>query len=611
MKTSTELAKNLRSLMEPPPSLSVSDWAYAFCQLPSDSAEPGRYKTSRVEYMREVMNAFTQSDVHKIAVKSSSQVGKSAVLLNIVGRTAHLDPANIMIIQPTLETAMDFSKSRLQKLISDTKVLTPLFYEKLKSRDANQTILSKVFKGGRIILVGANSPSGLASRPIRILLCDEVDRYPASAGGKEGDPVSLAIVRCSTYWNYKVALFSTPTIKGSSRIDAAYEEGTQEVWSHACPNCGSLEALDYRQMITDHKTRENSAGKKIVVVNSVKWRCPQCGFLFTEKQMRAAAQKYVVQNPDALKNGVRSFFINGFSSPWLKWRDIMREWLEAQGDPFRESVVFNTRFGLSYEMPSEVDEKTLSDKLEDYGAQIPDGVILLTAGVDVQKNRLEYGIYGWNSETCWAIASDVIRGQPDNPSTWQALDSVLDRTFYFADGTPIKIARTFVDSGFSTSFVYDYCRRRAHKGVFAIKGASIFGAPLINKTTRLKDVGIYLTSLNVDDGKNQIYGMLTAEKIHFGCDVEGLRRNFDEVYFRQITSEHRVRKPNGKEVWEKISKDRRNEQLDILVYALASMRSCIAGDEQKFWEYQAANLRGEPLQNKKATVRSRRLELWH
>ncbi|MBR0287953.1 MAG: phage terminase large subunit family protein, partial [Selenomonadaceae bacterium] len=121
-----------------------------------------------------------------------------------------------------------FSKSRLQKLISDTKVLTPLFYEKLKSRDANQTILSKVFKGGRIILVGANSPSGLASRPIRILLCDEVDRYPLSAGGGEGDPVSLAIVRCSTYWNYKVALFSTPTIKGQSRIDAAYEEGTQE-----------------------------------------------------------------------------------------------------------------------------------------------------------------------------------------------------------------------------------------------------------------------------------------------------------------------------------------------------------------------------------------------
>lgn len=384
MKSSQALAKNLRSLMEPPPSLSVTDWADNYRMLPAESAEPGRYKTSRVPYMREVQNAITQGDVHKIAVKSSSQIGKTDVLLNIVGRFVCVDPANILLVQPTIEDAMEFSKMRLQKMISDTKILTPLFYEKLKSRDSNQTILSKVFKGGRIILKGANSPSGLAGRPIRIVLCDEVDRYPLSAS-QEGDPVSLAIVRCSTYWNYKVALFSTPTIKGQSRIDAAYEEGTQEVWSHACPNCGSFEVLDFRQMITDHKTRENSAGNKIVVVSSVKWRCPQCGFIFDEKQMRAAAQKYVVTNPDALKNGVRSFFINGFSSPWLKWRDIMREWLEAQGNPVRESVVFNTRFGLSYEMPSEVDEQTLGDNLEDYGAEIPDGVLLLTAGVDVQK----------------------------------------------------------------------------------------------------------------------------------------------------------------------------------------------------------------------------------
>lgn len=206
----------------------------------------------------------------------------------------------------------------------------------------------------------------------------------------------------------------------------------------------------------------------------------------------------------------------------------------------------------------------------------------------------------------------MIRGQPDNPSTWQALDSVLDRTFYFADNTPIKIARTFVDSGFATSFVYDYCRRRAHKGVFAIKGASIFGAPLLNKTTKLKDVGIFLTSLNVDDGKNEIYGMLTAGKIHFGTDIDSLRRNFDEVYFRQITSEHRVRKPDGREVWEKLP-GRRNEALDILVYALSSMKSCIGSNPQEFWAYQAANLRGEPksLQTKKSpVVRSRRIDLW-
>ncbi len=612
MKSAGELKNNLRGLMEPPPSLSVSAWSDSYRMLPAESSEPGRYKTSRVPYMREVQDALTQGDVHKIAVKSSSQTGKSECLLNIIGRFAMLDPCNILLVQPTIDDAMEFSKMRLQKMISDTKILTPLFYTKLKSRDADQTILSKVFKGGRIILKGANSPSGLAGRPIRILLCDEVDRYPLSAS-QEGDPISLAIVRCSTYWNYKVALFSTPTIKGQSRIDAAYEEGTQEVWSHRCPNCQSLEVLDYRQMISDYKVREDSAGNKSVVVKSVKWRCPQCGYEFSEKQMRQAAQAYVVKNPDARKNGVRSFYINGFSSPWLKWTDIMREYYEAQGNPVRESVVFNTRFGLSYEMPSEVDEKSLGDKLEDYGGELPAGVLLLTAGVDCQKNRLEYGIYGFNGESCFAICADIIRGQPDNPSTWQALDGVLDRCFYFADGTPLKIARTFVDSGFATSFVYDYCRRRAHKGVFAIKGASIYGAPLLNKTTRLNDVGIFLTSLNVDDGKNEIYGRLTAGTVHFGRDVDSLRRNFDDVYFRQLTSEHRVKKPNGREVFEKISKDRRNEQLDILVYALAAQKSCISGDEKSFWLNQAANLRGEPTpsQTKKtSTVKSRRIELW-
>ena len=202
--------------------------------LPGDSPEPGRYKSARVPYFVDVMNAFTDSKIKRLVVKSASQVGKSEVLLNVVGRFAHLDPANILIVQPTLSDAEDFSKSRLEKMIKDSKILTPLFYEKSKSRDPNQTILSKFFKGGRIILVGSNSPSGLASRPIRILLCDEVDRYVPT---KEGDAVDLAEKRTSNFWNKKVALFSTPATEGLSRIDVEYMFGTQEEWNHRCPNC--------------------------------------------------------------------------------------------------------------------------------------------------------------------------------------------------------------------------------------------------------------------------------------------------------------------------------------------------------------------------------------
>ena len=178
MKTKQALTRILSKSIKPILKLSVSCWADTFRQLPSDSPEPGRWQTSRVPYMREVMDAFTESNVRKIVVKSSSQVGKTEVLLNIVGRFAQLDPCSIMVVQPTLEMAQDLSKSRLSKMIADTKSLTPLFYEKVKTRDANQTILSKFFTGGRIVLAGANSPAGLASRPIRILLCDEVDRFP-------------------------------------------------------------------------------------------------------------------------------------------------------------------------------------------------------------------------------------------------------------------------------------------------------------------------------------------------------------------------------------------------------------------------------------------------
>lgn len=198
MKNGQEVKALVKKCLAPPSRLSVSEWADTFRQLPSESAEPGRWRTDRVPYMRSVMNAFTDSNVQRIVVKSASQVSKSECLLNIVGRTAHLDPCSIMIVQPTLSDAEDFSKARLSRMIADTKVLTPLFYDKARSRDANQTLLSKFFKGGRVVLVGANSSAGLASRPIKILLCDEVDIYPPSIKG--GDPIRLAEARTSTFF---------------------------------------------------------------------------------------------------------------------------------------------------------------------------------------------------------------------------------------------------------------------------------------------------------------------------------------------------------------------------------------------------------------------------
>lgn len=594
--------------------MTVSQWADAYRMLPSDAAEPGRWQTSRVPYMREVMDAFADPNVHRVAIKSSAQVGKTEAVLNIIGRYAHLDPCTIMMIQPTLEMAQDVSKSRVTRMIADTKVLTPLFGA-LKTRDANQTILSKFFTGGRLVFVGANSPAGLASRPIRILLCDEVDRFPQSAGGSsgEGDPVDLAAKRTTTYWNYKIGLFSTPTTEGISRIDIEYQLGTQEEWQHQCPNCGEFSALDYRQMQADYVQKRDDGGHKVVLVNSVKWRCPQCGFEFDEQTIKNAPQKYVAQNPDALKNGTRSFWLNGFSSPWLTWRDIMREWLEARGNAAREAVVYNTLFGLSYKQPGYYDdENVFLERREDYDGEVPTGVLLLTAAVDVQANRLEYEIVGWaEDETRWGILRGIVRGAPNQISTWQELDRVLDRTFYFGNGTPMTVARTFIDSGYSTTQVYEYCKANVRRGRYAIKGKAGMGLALLHQYGHPKQSNVLLTILGVDAGKQTVMSNLGITDptiggyMHFPRDDEFLgKRGYDSVYFKQLISEHTVVRKSGGilyTVWEPVVEKARNESLDLAVYSLAAMKSCIGRNNAAFWA-----LRRELLKDEFESIRTGR-----
>lgn len=618
--------------------MSVSEWADTYRQLPADAAEPGQWRTSRTPYAKEIMDAFTDNRIHRVVVKSAAQVAKTEILLNVIGRFAHIDPCTIMLVNPTLEMSQDFSRSRLSRMIQDTKVLTPLFYgkgETAKTRDSNQTILSKYFKGGRIVLCGANSPAGLASRPIRILLCDEVDRFPISAGGTsgEGDPVDLAAKRQTTFWNYKMGLFSTPTNEGASRIDVEYLTGTQEEWQHQCPNCGEYHALDYRQMQVDYTEQKNDNDTKSVIVKKVLWRCPDCGFEFDERTIKTAPQKYVAQNPDAVANRIRSFWLNGFSSPWLTWAGIMREWLEAQGMPTREAVVYNTRFGLSYKLAGEYDdEKVFLARREEYDAELPDGVLLLTAAVDVQKNRLEYEITGWGfDEECWGIWRGVIMGEPTELETWKNLDLVLDREFHFFNGSSLKISRTFIDSGYSTQAVYNYCNANMHKQRFPIKGKGGAGLPLLYQYTNPKRSAAVLTILGVDDGKQEIFARLGVENVgaqyfHFPLD-DGVfgRRGYDSIYFKQLISERRItRKVSGIIVtaWEPVMEHIRNESLDLRVYNLACMKSCEAKRGAEFWAKRynlihsvaatsKVTAKSQKLPTNNSQIHSRQMEIWN
>lgn len=575
MKNVEELQKLLISCLKPVERLSVSAWSDKYRQLPAASAEPGRWRTSRVPYMREIMDAFTDDKIHTVVAMTGSQLGKSECLNNVIARYMQLDPCTIMMIQPTIDLAEKYSKTRIQPMLEETRSLANLLYK------SNQTILTKFYKGGQLIMTGSNSSANLASQPVRILLCDEVDRF-ADDVGDEGDPISLARVRVSTFWNYKIGLFSTPTIKDESRIELAFQEGTQEYYSYACPNCGEYHALEFGQMKSDAEILQN-AKQKIVQVRRVSWQCPDCGLEFSEQEMKQSAQKYIARNPAALENGVRSFWVNTFSSPWQSWRSIMREWYEAKGNPAREKVVTNTRFAESYEPVGEfADEKVFLKRLEEYGAELPAGVEVLTCAVDVQDNRLEYEICGWNKfSECWGVQKSEIYGRPNRQATWEELTQVIEREYSFADGRRLKVARTFIDSGgHFTQEVYKYCREKMRRGVFAIKGQGGAGIPLLYKYAQAADKSVPLILLGVNEGKQEVMTRLSIETVgeqyfHFPKEDE-LMRGYDEVYFKGLISEHAVVKwKSGKmyKQWEPVKRGVRNEPLDLRVYNCACFLS--------------------------------------
>ena len=378
--------------------------------------------------------------------------------------------------------------------------------------------------------------------------------------------MNLAAKRCTTYWNYKIGLFSTPTTAGASRIEREYLTGTQEEWQHKCPNCGEFHKLDERHFFV-HGTE-------------IKYRCPDCGFDFSEKEMKKTPQKYVAKKPENSEKGIRSFWVNAFSSPWISWRDIWSEWEESRGDPEQEKVVVNTRFAESYE--DKVGEYENADiflsRLKDYEAEVPAEVKFLTAAVDVQANRLEYEVCGWGENyKKWGIQRGVLLGVPTDFRTWRQLDAVIKREYFLPNGGGIKILRTFIDSGYATQIVYEYCRANAQNGVFAIKGTGAAGKPIIAKISTLSEQRVTVVSIGVNDGKQQVFNSIGEEDYWvYPREDRFLTRNYDEIYFKQLIAEKRVVKFVGgtsRITFEPIRKHERNESLDLAVYNLACAKT--------------------------------------
>ena len=387
----------------PPEDITVTQWADKKRRLsPESSAEPGPWRTSRTPYLKEPMDAFTDPKVKLLVMVASSQVGKSEFELNSIGYIIDQDPSSILYIHPTIDDAKKFSKLRVAPMVRDCKALRAKVADP-KSRESGNTILQKCFPGGMLTMCGSNSASALASTPVRYVVGDELDRWAASAG-TEGNPWELAKARQTTFYNAKSVAVSTPTIKGHSAIEDLFLEGTQERWHHRCPECGEFHNIVFSDIKFEYETTIIK-NKKTYTVTSVLWKCPSCETTHTERQMKAQPAKWIAANPAAYANGARSFWLNAFSSPWASWASLILSYLNALGSTEKLQVVYNTKFGELWEDRGDLeDEETIMGRRETYEAELPDGVLVLTCGVDTQDDRLEYEVVGhgrWGEK--WGI----------------------------------------------------------------------------------------------------------------------------------------------------------------------------------------------------------------
>lgn len=563
-----------QKVLKPKPTLNLVEWADTFRYLSSESsALPGRWRTDRVEPAREIMLAATDPNVTQITVMSCSQLLKSEFLNNVTAYYMVNDPCPILMMHPTVSTAEAYSKDRLDPMIRDTPAVRAVVSSK-KGRDAKNTVARKSFYGGQITLVGSNSPSELASRPIRIVLCDEVDRYEASAG-KEGDPVALVRERSATFAPFnKLICTSTPTIEGRSRIDQLYKEGDQRVYVVPCPSCGIEEELKFENV----KWTEGDA-------DTAAYHCPGCSHVWTESERVRAISRGRYQATAPFK-GHASFKVTKLASPWEPLSVLVKKFLEAKGKPELLKTFLNTQLAETWIEKGEApDSQRLYERREEYSTnELPSGVVFLTAGVDVQKDRLEAEIVGWGRDKqSWSIDYRVIMGDTATPTPWLELDKLLSESWSHNDRPErqLKIRMLAVDTGYNTQHVYNWVRKHSSDRVRAIKGNA--GMQTIFGTPRDVDVGrdgaklrraLKLWSLGVSVLKSELYSWLKMDKPEDNTPFPPGFCHFpmyDLEHFKRLTAEQLMKKTLKSQTvytWEKVQE--RNEQLDCRIYARAA-----------------------------------------
>ncbi|WP_321470115.1 phage terminase large subunit family protein [uncultured Paludibaculum sp.] len=541
----------------PPERVRLSEWADRHRRLSSEgSAAPGQWTT--LPFQREPLDAISPSSPYQqIVLMWSSQVGKSEALLNLIAYAVAEEPGPILVVQPTLPMCEAFSKDRIAPLFRDTPALKGRVSDP-KSRDSGSTIFHRRFIGGHLTIVGSNSPAGLASRPIRYLLTDEVDRWEDSAGA-EGDQMTLATARTRTFWNRKVVMVSSPTVKGASRIDAAFLESDQRFYHVPCPFCNHRQRLIWPRV----EWPDGEPGKAA-------YRCAGCEELIPNhrKAWMVARGNWIAQNPGSR---IAGFHLSELYSPWRAWGDLAEDWLKAQGNPERLRAFINTSLAELWDDAGQVGvtEADLLARRENYGPALPDRAAMLTAGVDIQANRAEVSIYAWGAgEESWLMTHRVIPGDPTGPALWAALDNYLLQQWQHPLIGPMPIHAACVDSGFLAGQVTRFCDERRGRRVWAVKGMAGAGPVWPRKASKAPKGNVFV--IHHDSLKTTLQRRLSITegpgRIHFPATV-GL------PYFEQLNSEFlrtEYRRGRPERIWER-RKGRAAEAWDAAVYAYAAL----------------------------------------
>lgn len=560
--------------------LSLSEWADGHRKLSTKSSpEPGPWRTSRTPYLREIMDCLsTTSPVRKVVFMKGAQIGATEAGLNWIGYVISHAPGPMMAVTPTVDMAKRFSRQRLQQMIDDCPQLRELVAPS-RERDSGNTVLSKEFPGGILVIVGSNAPGPLRSMPVRYLFCDEVDGYPLSAD-KEGDPVNLAVVRTQNFGDSgrgKVFLVSTPTVKGISRIESEFEATDQRRFFVPCVHCGHMQVLKFPSLRWE-------AGRP----DTVGYVCEACGGVMRNhhKASMLAGGEWRATAP--VQPGVVGFHLSSLYSPvgQLSWRMVAEQW-EASAVSIEQRQVFvNTKLGETWTDQGEGPdwEKIHAGRAEYRRGTVPAGVLVLTAGADVQKDRIEVSVWGWGRGlTSWLVDHLVIQGDPSTAEAWEPVNALLARDWQHDRGAPIKIERLAVDSGHETAAVYKWARKAGSR-VLVVKGAAgakAGSAPVSvpsaidgyrDRKRTLRGVRVY--GVNTPILKTELYRWLWLER-GAGVPPDGsvfIPHDVDVEWCRQLVAEQLVRwrDRRGYMRTEWRAKRERNEALDCRVYARAA-----------------------------------------